>query len=583
VVELKQRDKVEPPPAPSQPATLGAFYSAAKNGNPKVAAKLGAESMPGVTAGITPLAVTNTVRNSGPRVVHGRRPVMHRGMKRIAICVEHREPMFTQSGDAAGAYIVQSFALNPGNASIGPWAARLAPEYDMYFYERSTVEFITEAPTTLQGVAGIMYDPEATDPPPADRTTFEEQARSVTSVVYKNFKNTLFTPMTTRASWYFVDDAASADADGRVTNQAEMNLMIVDTNSAAVLGRWWHSYRLWLMEPTMSNPGAGLSTAAAFSARSGSGGDGVGQLGSIIVDQMITGSSSDLHSSIPGVGPVLPGSNAAFGLTASPTAPSSALCNFRVLLPFSASSTTAVGRPIAGSYILIITVRLKSASTGLLSITKTLPSAAVSWHVQPLWNGAGTAFGAASPPSAAGGIFVDVSRCDVAGTAANFTYTSSTNSIGQRVDWLAAPSVDVAITNTVVSEYRTVEVTVVPVGVASGGGLMQPNVKIVNDGKNVTLSDTITMRSIDGLVNDVKSITFPSTADPTTQAQVVKARRHELERAITTAKPTASMPPWTAQSIKPDEKVVVIDDFVQVSRNGSLKLARIHAGYDAKS
>lgn len=106
-----------------------------------------------------PVAVSKQTRTAAP-IVHN----MPGGGCRI----KHREYFSDLAGSSA--YDVKSFPLNPGLSRTFPWLSKIASRYESYRFEKLSVMYETEAPTSSTGVVALAVDYDPTDAAPASKT-----------------------------------------------------------------------------------------------------------------------------------------------------------------------------------------------------------------------------------------------------------------------------------------------------------------------------------------------------------------------------------------------------------------------------
>jgi len=270
------------------------------------------------------------------------------GMKGVTVTLRGRFPVANVFGNSTAATVtVRSFIINPADPISFPLTAPAAKIFDCWIPGHVRHYIRTESNTSSVGRIVTAYDAEVTDTLPNTKLGVENMATSVAVAPWENSENRMPAQYGKRTAFYYISDDEVADGDERVTSLAKLVLCVADntTGPTATISELWVEAEFHFFASTLTGGNSVPPPARFFSAAATN-------LG--IVKGLMTLNDSTAHASVPGATSTLPGSNAAFSITAHSVTPSSStVASFRVLLPFvGAPQTGGYSRP--GSYVVAV-------------------------------------------------------------------------------------------------------------------------------------------------------------------------------------------------------------------------------------
>jgi hypothetical protein len=162
-------------------------------------------------------------------------------------------------------FVAQNFQVNPGLASVFPWASQLARSYDKYIFRKLKFEFRSVVPTTTAGVVMMSFDYDTLDSLPVSKFEHAQTTPNVESNSFNSFELQVQCDNTPR----FVRQGAIADVDLKTYDLGQL-VISSSYGAAALVGEVYVDYEVELMKPShgvpvMSRIGGVGSAASPFS------------------------------------------------------------------------------------------------------------------------------------------------------------------------------------------------------------------------------------------------------------------------------------------------------------------------------
>lgn len=145
--------------------------------------------------------------------------------------------------------------INPKNATLFPWASKMAACYDMYHINRLTFEYVSHCPTTTNGILCMAIDYDPTD---ANNTTplasLQQYGGAVTTQLYMGASLTWKEASTVMKNHkYFTKASGTADRLADVGTFVWKVVPGVQTDTGTTYGELFVNYSITFYDPE-TNP-----------------------------------------------------------------------------------------------------------------------------------------------------------------------------------------------------------------------------------------------------------------------------------------------------------------------------------------
>lgn len=191
------------------------------------------------------------------------------------ILIRHRE--YVQDATGSAAFSASSLAINPGLPGTFPWLSTLARSFESYRFEKLSILYETQSPTTSAGKALLAVDYDASDAAPTTKQQAMAYRSSVSAPVWSDCEhNSLKEDLEKRKSYYVRSGALDANSDVKLYDIG--NLFVCSQGSTGLVGEIYIDYVVRLMTPQLGKVGVGqaiygiftgTSNAAPYANRSG--------------------------------------------------------------------------------------------------------------------------------------------------------------------------------------------------------------------------------------------------------------------------------------------------------------------------
>jgi hypothetical protein len=146
-------------------------------------------------------------------------------------------------------FVAQNFQVNPGLASIFPWASQLARSYDKYIFRKLKFEFRSVVPTTTAGVVMMSFDYDTLDSLPVSKFEHAQTTPNVESNSFNSFELKVQCDNTPR----FVRQGAIPNVDLKTYDLGQL-VISSSYGAAALVGEVYVDYEVELMKPSHGVP-----------------------------------------------------------------------------------------------------------------------------------------------------------------------------------------------------------------------------------------------------------------------------------------------------------------------------------------
>jgi hypothetical protein len=168
------------------------------------------------------------------------------------LTISHREHVMGLQSSAAGVTELDQRFINPGNPSMFPWLAQIAPSYESYLFKKLIFEYVPNCPATTAGsvVLAVDYDPR--DEAEADIGYLMSMEGSMYGNCWAPFKHVSSKENLNKQKSYYTDEDLS-DPTNRLNSIGRLIVALDRTSVNNFVGRIFVSYTVELRTPQPSN------------------------------------------------------------------------------------------------------------------------------------------------------------------------------------------------------------------------------------------------------------------------------------------------------------------------------------------
>lgn len=181
--------------------------------------------------------------------------------------VRHREFFADVNGNATGVFTVQSFSVNPGQASLFPWLSTVANRFEKYRFRRLEIDYQPACSVTTVGTVMAAYDTDAADPAPTSKVQLMAYQNAARSAPWGRYST--HCPLVGQGDRYVRRGGVPQNTDIKTYDMATLFVAISSTAAAGQLGELYVEYDVDLMVPQLADSfvtamlGSGLATQGA--------------------------------------------------------------------------------------------------------------------------------------------------------------------------------------------------------------------------------------------------------------------------------------------------------------------------------
>lgn len=161
---------------------------------------------------------------------------------------------------------VSGYDVNP-NSSIFAWLNKIAAGYEKFRFTKLHFVYTPICPSSTTGMIVMAYDYDASDNPPASKTTMSAYGGSVRGNVW----NKLRCPMTIPPGWFFVGQSTGSinplNTDIKFYDQSRFYMGVFNATATLPVGELSVEYEVEFSQPDIS-PIAPLSDVITFTSTS---------------------------------------------------------------------------------------------------------------------------------------------------------------------------------------------------------------------------------------------------------------------------------------------------------------------------
>jgi len=199
----------------------------------------------------------------------------------IGTRVRHREFIsdITLSGSHAGAFVNQTFVINPGNSGTFPWLSTIAQNYDQYEIKGMVFEFVSTASESFTGAIALgqvclATDYDVTDPAYTSLLEMQNSQYSISSKPSRDMLHPIeCDPKQTNNKLLYVRQNVPATTATDIRDYDFGNFQVaysgIPTGTTGALGQLWVTYDIVFHKPQLSFTSVGGSTGTFFGSPTG--------------------------------------------------------------------------------------------------------------------------------------------------------------------------------------------------------------------------------------------------------------------------------------------------------------------------
>jgi len=196
-------------------------------------------------AGVTTRSVTepvargNVTKQNGPKLA---------SLPSGAIRVNHCERFDTITGTPI--FVPNVYDVTPTNPALFPWLSRIAERYEMFVFEKLSIEYRTVSATTTPGKLMLGVDQDYYDEVPVNSITLETWKGTTTSPVWKNMTMTVPSAMLNRRGPLYTNASLLPNgADQRLNNVGRIFVATEFGTNSDFWGQVYVNYTIRLITP----------------------------------------------------------------------------------------------------------------------------------------------------------------------------------------------------------------------------------------------------------------------------------------------------------------------------------------------
>jgi hypothetical protein len=192
----------------------------------------------------TTAPVARTQRFTNPK------PIINYGRDGNTCRVQHIERLGTIQGTSA--FTTTQFAMNPGLASVFPWLAPIANQFETYKFRRLAILYKPRCATTQTGEVGIAVDYDAADQAPINSVVAEDYQGTVSESPWKDLAYVANPANLGKEKNYYMRNGPLAlNLDIKTYDTANV-FVFTENNQVALAGYVYVQYDVELMTPQVS-------------------------------------------------------------------------------------------------------------------------------------------------------------------------------------------------------------------------------------------------------------------------------------------------------------------------------------------
>jgi len=298
------------------------------------------------------------------------------GTIQYGIRVRHREllgPLNNPSTNGGFSNNIQY--ANPSNSAFTPWCARLATNFDQFYYRYVVPVYVSGVTSSVNGIVGFMTDYQATDNAAPTEAIFDDTTKAVTGKLWANLRGK-YVPKGPQQQRYFIANPSDGTApDPLLVYPCTIQIMTSGTdnpggNVPAVYGRVWIEYDVEMWQQTAVSNGLLAATPSLIGTDNKSGGgatlaatqpyQAVGSNGAV------TTTASTFATNVAGPVPIVVSSTTAASLY--------------MTFPFTYNAPSQLWSCGNSSYFITLVINNNSAKTSALSLAVGATSTNASLH-----------------------------------------------------------------------------------------------------------------------------------------------------------------------------------------------------------
>lgn len=182
------------------------------------------------------------------------------------VIVSHTEYIADVPGSSA--FNVLSYPVNPGQSSTFPWLSQMASLYESYKFEDLEFQYQNTCGTSVNGLAMLAIDYDASDPAPVDKTQIASYQGYARDAPWKDFVHKSSRQNLNKRDTYFVRTGVlSANQDIKLYDTGNLFQASQGMSDPQItVGELYVKYRVRLMTPQLQNVAVGLSKSGRYTA-----------------------------------------------------------------------------------------------------------------------------------------------------------------------------------------------------------------------------------------------------------------------------------------------------------------------------